>query len=168
MPAVEVITSVERRRRWSREEKLRIVAESARPYRTVSQVARTHGIALGQLFTWRRQLLAAAIESRGSDCGFVPVIDDGIATGATTRAALTAGRARGPRKLILAVPVAPKDTLALMRELADDVVCLEQHDEFGAIGFFYSDFRQTSDREVIEILARYSPHGTAKTKESAA
>jgi transposase len=62
MPAVEVITSVERRRRWSREEKLRIVAESARPYRTVSQVARTHGIALGQLFTWRRQLLAAAIE----------------------------------------------------------------------------------------------------------
>jgi len=96
------------------------------------------------------------------------VIDDGIATGATTRAALTAGRARGPRKLILAVPVAPKDTLALMRELADDVVCLEQHDEFGAIGFFYSDFRQTSDREVIEILARYSPHGTAKTKESAA
>ena len=96
------------------------------------------------------------------------VIDDRIATGATTRAALTAGRARGPRKLILAVPVAPKDTLALMRELADDVVCLEQHDEFGAIGFFYSDFRQTSDREVIEILARYSPHGTAKTKESAA
>ena len=96
------------------------------------------------------------------------VIDDGIATGATTRAALTAARARGPRKLILAVPVAPKDTLALMRELADDVVCLEQHDEFGAIGFFYSDFRQTSDREVIEILARYSPHGTAKTKESAA
>jgi len=96
------------------------------------------------------------------------VIDDRIATGATTRAALAAGRARGPRKLILAVPVAPKDTLALMRELADDVVCLEQHDEFGAIGFFYSDFRQTSDREVIEILARYSPHGTAKTKESAA
>jgi predicted phosphoribosyltransferase len=96
------------------------------------------------------------------------VIDDGIATGATTRAALTAARARGPRKLILAVPVAPKDTLALMRELADDVVCLEQRDEFGAIGCFYSDFRQTSDREVIEILARYSPHGTAKTKESAA
>jgi transposase len=73
MPAVEVITSVERRRRWSREEKLRIVAESARPYRTVSQVARTHGIAPGQLFTWRRQLLAAAIGSQNSDCSFVPV-----------------------------------------------------------------------------------------------
>jgi predicted phosphoribosyltransferase len=96
------------------------------------------------------------------------VIDDGIATGATTRAALSAARARGPRKLILAVPVAPTDTLPRMREIADDVVCLEPHDEFGAIGFFYSDFRQTSDREVIEILARFSPQGARTTKESAA
>ena len=96
------------------------------------------------------------------------VIDDGIATGATTRAALRAARARGPRKLILAVPVAPTDTLALMCELADDVVCLEQHEDFGAIGLFYSDFRQTSDREVIEILARFSPRSAPTTRESAA
>src|SRR6516225_1243289 len=61
MTTVEVITSVERRRRWSREEKLRIVAESAQPGRTSSQVARDHGIAPGQLFLWRRQLLAEAI-----------------------------------------------------------------------------------------------------------
>src|SRR3974377_2537918 len=88
MRAVEGITSVERRRRWSREEKLRIVAESARPYRTVSQVARAHGIAAGQLFTWRRQLLAAAIESRGSDCGFVPV---SVASQPAAQAAATAG-----------------------------------------------------------------------------
>lgn len=60
MAAIEVITSVERRRRWSRDEKLRIVAESARPDRTASQVARDHGIAPGQLFTWRRQLVAEA------------------------------------------------------------------------------------------------------------
>ena len=78
MTTVEVITSVERRRRWSREAKLRIVAESARAHRTVSQVARAHDIAPGQLFTWRRELLAAAIESHGSegdrgDSGFVPV-----------------------------------------------------------------------------------------------
>jgi transposase len=72
MTAVEVITSVERRRRWGREEKLRIVAESTQPERTVSQVARAHGIAPGQLFSWRRQLLAAAIESQG-ESGFVPV-----------------------------------------------------------------------------------------------
>lgn len=62
MTTVEVITSVERRRRWGREDKLRIVAELAQPDRTVSQVARAHGIAAGQLFTWRRQLLAAAID----------------------------------------------------------------------------------------------------------
>jgi transposase len=73
MTTVEVITSVERRRRWGREEKLRIVAESAQPERTVSQVARAHGIAPGQLFTWRRQLLASAIERHEVESGFVPV-----------------------------------------------------------------------------------------------
>ena len=85
------------------------------------------------------------------------VIDDGIATGATTRAALRALRLRGPKKLILAVPVAPTETLAAMREDADDVVCLEDYADFGAIGFFYADFRQISDGEVIAILARFSP-----------
>ena len=73
MTAVEVITSVERRRRWSRDEKLRIVAESAQPGRTASQVAREHGIAPGQLFTWRRQLLSDAIASGAAGDGFVPV-----------------------------------------------------------------------------------------------
>ena len=73
MAAIEVITSVERRRRWSRDEKLRIVAESARPDRTASQVARDHGIAPGQLFTWRRQLVAEAIANGVAADGFVPV-----------------------------------------------------------------------------------------------
>src|SRR3974377_1223929 len=73
MRAVEGITSVERRRRWSREEKLRIVAESARPYRTVSQVARAHGIAAGQVFILAPPTVAAALDNRGRDCGFVPV-----------------------------------------------------------------------------------------------
>jgi transposase len=73
MTTVEVITSVERRRRWSRDEKLRIVAESAQPGRTSSQVARDHDIAPGQLFTWRRQLLAEAIANGVGTEGFVPV-----------------------------------------------------------------------------------------------
>jgi transposase len=73
MTAVEVITSVQRRRRWSREEKLRIVAESAQPGRMISQVARNHGIAAGQLFTWRRQLLAEAIANGVGGGRFVPV-----------------------------------------------------------------------------------------------
>ena len=73
MRPVEVITSVERRRRWSREEKLRIVAESAQPGRTTSQVARDYGIAPGQLFTWRRQLLAEAIANGATSDAFVAV-----------------------------------------------------------------------------------------------
>ncbi len=88
MTTVEVITSVERRRRWSREEKLRIVAESAQPDRTASQVARAYGIAPNQLFTWRRQLLAAAIERHEGECGFVPVR---ITPGAVAAAAASAG-----------------------------------------------------------------------------
>jgi predicted phosphoribosyltransferase len=82
------------------------------------------------------------------------VVDDGIATGATTRAALRATRMRNPRKLVLAVPVAPTESLAEMRREADDIVCLEDYESFGAIGFYYRDFRQISDEEVIEILGR--------------
>ena len=85
----------------------------------------------------------------------VIVVDDGIATGATTRAALHAIRMRKPSKLVLAVPVAPTDTLKELRGEADDIVCLEDYEEFGAIGLFYSDFRQVSDAEVVEILARH-------------
>ena len=85
----------------------------------------------------------------------VIVVDDGIATGATTRAALHATRMRKPSKLVLAVPVAPTDTLKKLRGEADDIICLEDYEQFGAIGLFYSDFRQVSDTEVIEILARH-------------
>jgi len=84
------------------------------------------------------------------------VIDDGVATGATTRAALRATRLRKPKKLVLAVPVAPTESLAELRQEADDVVCLEDHEMFGAIGYYYSDFRQISDQEVIDTLARFA------------
>jgi putative phosphoribosyl transferase len=83
------------------------------------------------------------------------VVDDGIATGATTRAALRATRLRNPAKLILAVPVAPTDSLAEMRAEADDVVCLEDHTFFSAIGLYYYDFRQVSDEEVIALLSKF-------------
>ncbi len=85
------------------------------------------------------------------------VVDDGVATGATTRAALRATRLRHPKKLVLAVPVAPTDSLAELRQEADDVVCLEDHELFYAIGVYYRDFSQTSDEEVIKILARFPP-----------
>jgi predicted phosphoribosyltransferase len=85
----------------------------------------------------------------------VIVVDDGIATGATTRAALRATRTRKPRKLVLAVPVAPTSTLAELRDEADDIVCLEDHENFGAIGLFYADFSQVADAVVTDLLARH-------------
>ena len=96
------------------------------------------------------------------------VIDDGVATGATIRAALQATRRRKPKRLVLAVPVAPTDTLAALRSNADDVVCLEDHEFFGAIGFYYRDFGQISDEEVIKILARFPLELPLQTQQPAA
>ncbi|MBV8131523.1 MAG: phosphoribosyltransferase [Alphaproteobacteria bacterium] len=84
------------------------------------------------------------------------VVDDGIATGATMRVALRAVRRRGPARLVLAVPVAPPDTLAALSEEADEAVCLETPIGLGAIGFYYRDFHQMSDAEVTDLLARAS------------
>ena len=82
------------------------------------------------------------------------VVDDGVATGATMRVALQAVRRREPAQLVLAVPVAPPDTLASLREEVDDAVCLETPIGLGAIGLYYRDFHQMSDAEVTELLAR--------------
>ncbi|MBV8429361.1 MAG: phosphoribosyltransferase [Hyphomicrobiales bacterium] len=93
------------------------------------------------------------------------VIDDGLATGATMRAALRALRKRSPAKIVLAVPVAPSETIDAMRGEADEIVCLEAFDFFGAIGAYYSDFRQVSDDELIDALARHGePAGTPAEK----
>jgi putative phosphoribosyl transferase len=86
----------------------------------------------------------------------VIVIDDGVATGATIRAALRAIRMRKPGRLVLAVPVGSTDALAALRQEAGHVVCLEDHKPFGAIGVYYADFRQTTDQEVLDALARFS------------
>jgi predicted phosphoribosyltransferase len=85
----------------------------------------------------------------------VIIVDDGIATGATIRAALRATAQRKPAKLVLAVPVAPSSTLKELRVEADEIVCLEDYPNFGAIGFYYSDFRQVSDEQVTTILAQH-------------
>jgi predicted phosphoribosyltransferase len=91
----------------------------------------------------------------------VIVVDDGIATGATVRAALRALRKQQPARLILAVPVAPSDTIRQLESEADRIECLESHGLFDAIGSFYDDFRQVSDDEVIEALdvarSRFDP-----------
>ncbi len=83
------------------------------------------------------------------------VVDDGVATGATMRAALRAVRQQNPAELVLAVPVAASDALRDLLSEADAIVCLEDHERFGAIGAYYHDFRQVPDEDVMEILARF-------------
>lgn len=82
------------------------------------------------------------------------VVDDGIATGGTVRAALRAVRRAKPRRLVLAVGVAPPDTVAALRPEVDELVCLAAPAEFFAVGQFYRDFRQTTDEEVVALLER--------------
>jgi putative phosphoribosyl transferase len=83
----------------------------------------------------------------------VVVVDDGIATGTSMRAALKALRARHPAHLVLAVPVAPADTLAALRSEVDQVVCLEQPAVFRSVGEHYVDFDQVDDQGVLAALA---------------
>lgn len=83
----------------------------------------------------------------------VIVVDDGIATGVTARAALQALDKAGPAKVILAIPVAPDDALSSLRALCDQVVCLATPDPFYAVGAHYADFTQTTDAEVVEALS---------------
>lgn len=85
------------------------------------------------------------------------VVDDGIATGATTRAALQAVRARGAAAVVLAVPVAPAETLAGLGREVDGTVCLETPAPFWAIGAHYDDFRQLDDAEVLRLMAEGGP-----------
>ncbi|WP_030899653.1 phosphoribosyltransferase [Streptomyces sp. NRRL F-5126] len=85
----------------------------------------------------------------------VIVVDDGLATGATARAALRHLRRLEPARLVLAVPVGAPGTVAEMRSEADTVICLLQPPDFQAVGLWYDDFDQVGDDEVIAMLAEY-------------
>jgi putative phosphoribosyl transferase len=74
---------------------------------------------------------------------------------------------RKPGRLVLAVPVASTDALAALRQEADNVVCLEDHEPFGAIGVYYADFRQTTDEEVVDAMAGSSPRDGTDAGRSA-
>jgi len=87
----------------------------------------------------------------------VIVVDDGIATGSSVRAALRGVRRQKPQRLILAVPVAPAETIEALRSEADEIVCLETPADFFAVGQFYRDFHQVSDDEVKSILQTQQP-----------
>ncbi|HTT13524.1 MAG TPA: phosphoribosyltransferase family protein [Burkholderiaceae bacterium] len=90
------------------------------------------------------------------------VVDDGVATGASMLVAVRALRHRGARRVIVATPVAPPETVARLEREADLVVCLTQPDWFPGISAFYDDFHQLEDREVVELLrAAAAPDSTA-------
>ncbi|GLZ40464.1 phosphoribosyltransferase family protein [Actinokineospora sp. NBRC 105648] len=82
----------------------------------------------------------------------VVVVDDGLATGATARAALRWVRPRGPARLLLAVPVAPPETCAALSAEADTVVCAHAPADFTAVGAWYDDFGQLADTDVDRYL----------------
>lgn len=84
----------------------------------------------------------------------VILVDDGLATGATMRTAIKAIRQQQPSRIVVAVPVAPADTVQTLREEADEVVCLATPEPFWAIGSWYREFPQTSDEEVKDLLER--------------
>jgi len=91
----------------------------------------------------------------------VILVDDGLATGATARAALKRLRLDNPARLILAVPVAPRSTLDSLRPQVDDLVCLRAPEDFWAVGNYYRDFSPVSDEEVVDLLNRASRHQAA-------
>lgn len=87
----------------------------------------------------------------------VILVDDGIATGATMKAAVRSVRRQDPAKVVVAVPVAPPETVESLKDVADTVVCLRAPTAFYAIGQFYQDFEQVGDAEVISILRKAKP-----------
>jgi predicted phosphoribosyltransferase len=84
----------------------------------------------------------------------VILVDDGLATGSTMLAAARALRKQHPDRIVVAVPIASRDTCELLRKEVDDVVCAATPEPFHAVGLWYEDFTQTSDEEVRELLAQ--------------
>lgn len=102
----------------------------------------------------RRSLYRGEREAQPVKDRTVLVVDDGIATGGTVRAVLRALSQAKPRRLVLAVPVAPRESLEELRNETDEIVCLATPEPFYAVGLHYENFDQTTDEEVIDLLRR--------------
>jgi predicted phosphoribosyltransferase/predicted alpha/beta-hydrolase family hydrolase len=96
----------------------------------------------------------ASVDVAGKTC---LLVDDGLATGATMVAAIRWAKAKGARRVVVAVPVGAAETIARLEEEADQVLCLETPDFFGAVGFWYRDFLPVEDERVLELLDKAGP-----------
>ena len=115
---------------------------------SVAEVERLEGEELER----RERLYRATrppLDARGKT---VILVDDGIATGSTMQAAITSLRQRHAGRIVVASPVAPASVVTLLRQMADEVVCIQTPEDFGGVGQWYDDFSQTSDEEVRRLL----------------
>lgn len=131
-----------------RELNLDVVEMLAIPQSTIDQVAAVESKELARRErAYRDDLPPVDVRER-----VVILVDDGLATGASMRAALVTLRKKQPQRLVAAVPVAPEMTCRELSALADEMICLETPEPFYGVGFWYDDFAPTSDDEVRELL----------------
>jgi predicted phosphoribosyltransferase len=104
----------------------------------------------------REQLYRPGLPPLDLHARIVILVDDGLATGATMRAAVQAVRTRQPSRVVVAAPVGARESCADLRSVADEVVCAETPEPFWAVGQWYRDFSQTTDDEVRALLARHA------------
>ena len=125
--------------------------------RVIDQIAAAEGLELARRAqVYRDDRPATPVKDRT-----VILVDDGLATGATMRAALVALRQEQPRRLVAAVPVAPEATCWALGAIADEAVCLDTPEPFYGVGLWYDDFTPTSDEEVRALLRQSAEHGAA-------
>jgi predicted phosphoribosyltransferase len=130
-----------------------VVAMSGASARQIDEVAKREQLMVDErLVRYRTVRPRVPLDKRT-----VIVVDDGVATGGTARAALQIARAHGAARVVLAVPVAAPDTLDELRPLADEIVCCLTPPDFTAVGLWYSDFRPVSDDDVMALLEGATP-----------
>jgi putative phosphoribosyl transferase len=150
---------------WQRELAIGAVADGDRPEIVMNEDIQSElGVSDAYIQSERTRQLAEIDRRRGLYLGGRPpveirgrtviLVDDGIATGATVRAALRAARRRRPASIILAVPVAPPATISALQDEADQVLCLHAPPSFAGVGQFYADFEQVDDATVAALLRK--------------
>lgn len=120
------------------------------PISTIEQVVSRQKIELQR----RENVFRADLPPLDLAGKFIIVVDDGLATGSTMLAALKAIRQQNPARIITAIPVASDEALTLISSLSDDVICLFSPERFYSVGFWYEDFQQTQDEEVVDLLQK--------------